>query len=331
MTPAETTTGSNTPPSCVNPSTLAQAGACVGKRVGVSLLRFPASDPRYLQTFNREFDSFTPENDTKWDTAQPDRGNWNHQPGEELLAMVSKPVSIKGHTLVWHNQLPDYVNGINDPGQLRQMMRDHIREMITHYQGRMFAWDVVNEVVNEDGSRRNSVFQRVLGDGYVAEAFQMARDVGADIELYYNDFNIETDSEKGQAAYDLVSDLASRGLVDGVGFQLHIESNLYPGYFSPNAFRNWIRMYDALGLTVNISEMDVRIPSTSLQDLEIQRDIYYDFVRVCVEEPACDAITIWGITDNFSWQSNDDPLLYRENYQAKPAYLGVMDALTDPL
>jgi GH35 family endo-1,4-beta-xylanase len=147
----------------------------------------------------------------------------------------------------------------------------------------------------------------------------------------YNDYGGEGLNRKSNDVYALVKDLRQRGLVDGVGLQMHISAAGFPAVADIRA--NLQRLAD-LGLQVNISEMDVRVKDVAgdaAAKLERQRQVYREIVGACMAVPRCDAVTFWGFTDAHSWIDSffgaDDPLLFDEQYRAKPAFFGVLDAL----
>jgi len=214
---------------------------------------------------------------------------------------------------------------------LRAAFESHIRSVAEHFRGRVYAWDVVNEAVADDGSGlRDTVFRQKLGDQYIADAFRIARQADPQALLFYNDYGGEALNQKSNRIYELVQNLRTQGVpIDGVGLQMHITASNPPG--DANVASN-MRRLAALGLLVNISEMDVRIRDLPAQTkLETQRSVYRSIVAVCVAEPRCDGVTFWGFTDAHSWIDAqfgaDDPLLFDDQYGAKPAYYGVQDAL----
>jgi endo-1,4-beta-xylanase len=139
-------------------------------------------------------------------------------------------------------------------------------------------------------------------------------------------------NQKSDRIYELVQGLRAQNVpIDGVGLQMHITATNPPGEASVAAN---MRRLASLGLSVNISEMDVRIrdvPGTPQVRLDVQKAVYHDSVRACVAEPACSSVTFWGFTDAHSWIDRqfgaDDPLLFDDQYAVKPAYYGVLDAL----
>jgi endo-1,4-beta-xylanase len=215
------------------------------------------------------------------------------------------------------------------PGDLRIAFERHIRTVASYYRGRVDAWDVVNEAVADDGSGlRDTIFRQRLGDSYIADAFRIAHQADPGARLFYNDYGGEGLSAKSNRIYDLVRDLIAAGVpINGVGLQMHVSANSRP----PDASiaSNMRRLAD-LGLTIHISEMDVKVNGvggTTQMRLEVQKAAYHDIVRLCLLEPRCEAVTFWGFTDAHTWIDGDMPLLFDAAYSPKPAYVGVLDAL----
>jgi len=266
----------------------------------------------------------------KWDPIEKTRGAEDFSGGDAIAAYAAAHgMQLKGHALVWHQAVPSWVGGL-DADTLRVELERHIRSVASHYAGRVLAWDVVNEAIDDNGfGLRNSVFRQKLGDGYIAEAFRVAHEADPHALLFYNDYGGEGLGGKSDAIYALVRDLRAQGVpIDGVGLQMHIRAAAPPadGDVAAN-----MRRLAALGLKVNISEMDVRVGDTGTPaSLAAQKAVYHALVGVCVAEPACHAVTFWGFTDAHSWiysqYGPDAPLLFDAQYAAKPAFYGVLDA-----
>jgi len=313
---------------------LVGAGRIAGRRVGAAVqTSLLAGDPDYSATFQRHFDYATAEWEMKWDVTEPEPGLFDFSRGDQIVDFaLARDIQVKGHTLIWHQQLPGWVGELSTP-ELRIAFEDHIREVAGHFSGRIHAWDVVNEAVADDGSGlRQTPFLRGLGPGYVAEAFRLAREADPQALLFYNDYGAEGLNAKSDRVYELVRGLVEAGApVDGVGLQMHVSAAGYPP--ASDIAANMRRLAE-LGLLVQITEMDVRIAQlagTLDGRLERQREVYREIVAVCVAEPACDAVTFWGFTDAHSWVDSffgpDDPLLFDAQYRPKPAFFGVEDAL----
>jgi endo-1,4-beta-xylanase len=277
----------------------------------------------------REFSYITAEYEMKWNVTEPSPGFNSFGAGDAIVSYaLSRGQRVKGHTLIWHGATPSWVNGLG-PADFRAAFDRHIRATAAHYRGRVDAWDVVNEAVADDGSGlRDTVFRQKLGDTYIADAFRLAREADPQARLFYNDYGGEGLNAKADRIYDLVSGLVASGVpIDGVGLQMHVSANNRPPDASIAAN---MRRLAGLGLTVHISEMDVRInsvPGSQQARLDAQRNTYHDIVRVCIQEPRCEAVTFWGFTDAHTWISGDSPLLFDTRYMPKPAYTGVLEAL----
>ncbi len=311
---------------------LRDAAAASGRMVGAALFSSRlGSDASYTGAAGRHFNYVTAEWEMKWDPVQRSPGVFDFSGGDRIVEFAeSRGMRVKGHALVWHGATPAWVGTLSPP-ELRLAFEDHIRTVAGHYRGRVWAWDVVNEAIDDAQPRlRSTVFSRGLGPGYVAEAFRLARQADPDAQLVYNDYGGEGLNRKSNDVYELVRDLTQRGLVDGVGLQMHVSATSLPPVADIAAN---IRRLAALGLSVNISEMDVRVrdvPGDTATKLARQRQVYRDVVAACVAEPRCEAVTFWGFTDAHSWIDGffgpDDPLLFDEQYRAKPAFFGVQDA-----
>jgi endo-1,4-beta-xylanase len=282
----------------------------------------------------------------KWDQIEPTRGSFTFGPADQIVSFaMQNGMKIKGHTLVWHKQLPAWVTSLSTAADVRSAMLEHINGVMSHYKGKIAAWDVVNEAWLTTGATGNgspmiraSVFSNALGPSFIDEAFVAARQADSSALLIYNEFADEGLTDKSTAVYDMVKDMKMRGIpIDGVGMQMHIGINTAPT--AAELSQNMQRFAD-LGVQLFISEMDVNTCAGYSPDQE--RMQYHDVVAACVAQPACAAVTVWGITDKYSWlninvNANSNagcptgvlplPLLWDANFAKKSAYTGVMDAL----
>jgi endo-1,4-beta-xylanase len=328
-TPPPTTTT----PSGLQAEPLRDAARATGKLVGAAVKSGLLSDVRYGGVLGRHFNYLTAEYEMKWDAIERSRGHREFGAGDAIVAFgQARGMQIKGHALVWHGSVPGWVGALS-AADLRMAFENHIRAVAEHFRGRVSAWDVVNEAVADDGSGlRDTVFRQKLGDRYIADAFRLARQADPEALLFYNDYGGEGLNAKSDRIYSLVQGLRAQGVpIDGVGLQMHVSPAGRPS--DANIAAN-MRRLASLGLSVTISEMDVRIrdvPGTPQMRLDVQKSVYRSIVGVCVAEPRCDGVTFWGFTDAHSWIDAqfgaDDPLLFDDQYAVKPAYYGVLDAL----
>ncbi|MFD9592987.1 non-reducing end alpha-L-arabinofuranosidase family hydrolase [Kitasatospora sp. NPDC059973] len=300
------------------PTTLGAAAAGSGRYFGTAVAAGRLGDPTYSGILDREFTMVTPENEMKWDSTEPSRGSFNFGPGDTIVSHASAHgQKMRGHTLVWHSQLPGWVRSTTDANTLRSVMNNHITQEMSHYKGKIYAWDVVNEAFADGGSgqHRSSVFQDVLGNGFIEEAFRTARGVDPSAKLCYNDYNIEnwTDA-KTQGVYSMVKDFKARGVpIDCVGFQSHFGAG-----GPPASFQTTLSSFAALGVDVQITELDIAQASTTA---------YTNAVKDCLNVARCTGITLWGIRDSDSWRGGENPLLFDGNGNKKPAYGSVLTTL----
>ncbi|AYY14900.1 endo-1,4-beta-xylanase [Actinobacteria bacterium YIM 96077] len=301
-----------------------------GLRIGAAVANGPLSnESQYRDVLSTEYNGVTAENSMKWESLQPSQGQFNWSDADEIVDFAqSNGQSVHGHTLVWHSQTPNWVQNLQ--GQdLQDAMENHINTVMGRYAGDVESWDVVNEPIGDDANLRNSFWMQELGEDYIAEAFQIARSADPNAKLYINDYNIDGINAKSDAYYDLVSDLLDQGVpIDGIGFQGHRVLGDVPSSLEDN-----IRRFAQLGLEVQLTEIDIRIDTpASDSELEQQRDNYEEMVNACVSVNGCVGVTTWGITDRHSWvpdqfDGQGAALPFDENYNKKPAYYGILEAL----
>ncbi|MEU4261698.1 endo-1,4-beta-xylanase [Streptomyces argenteolus] len=300
--------------------TLGNAAAAKGRYFGTAVAAHHLGEAQYASTLDAQFDSVTPENEMKWDAIESTRNSFNYSSADQIVNRArSKGMKVRGHTLVWHSQLPGWVGGLGT-ADLRTAMNNHITQVMTHYKGKIDSWDVVNEAYQDgsSGARRSSPFQDKLGNGFIEEAFRTARAVDAGVKLCYNDYNTDGQNAKSNAVYAMVKDFKQRGVpIDCVGFQSHFNSNSPV----PSDYRANLQRFADLGVDVQITELDIEGSGSS------QAASYSSVVNACLAVTRCTGITVWGVTDKYSWRSSGTPLLFDGNYNKKPAYDAVLTAL----
>lgn len=259
---------------------------------------------------------------------------------------------VRGHTLVWHSQTPDWFFKENyaDDGDFvsREVMllrmENYIKNVFAALEAEyptvnIYAWDVVNEAWQDDGKPRNpgeqgssgsgnSAWVQVFGDNsFIEPAFTYARKYAPEgTKLFYNDYN-EYMPQKTQAIVDMATDLAAKGLIDGIGCQSHLDVS-FP---STSAYEKAIAAFAATGLEVQITELDVTTSDTSEAGLATQAQYYSDIMDVLVKySDSISAVVFWGVTDDQSWRAAKLPLLFDASFQAKPAYDAIVDGLEMP-
>jgi endo-1,4-beta-xylanase len=308
--------------------------------VGAAANRSHLVEAAYADTLAREFNMLEPENEMKLGPLRPTQAAYSWDAADALVAFAeSRGMKVRGHTFVWHQSLPAWLSG-RSPSELESILRDHITTVAQRYRGRVFAWDVANEIFGSDnGGLRDSTWRNqpgigLTGTAYVEQAFRWAAAADPNALLFYNDFNAEVVNSKSNAVYAMVQDFRRRGVpIHGVGLQMHRTLNPLDGA----SLEANIRRLTDLGLEVHITEMDVRVPvdasgRASAADLEAQARIYDTVVAACLKFPLCTAIQTWGVTDRYSWIPGAFPgfgagLLFDAAYQPKPAWRAVRDRL----
>jgi endo-1,4-beta-xylanase len=323
--------------------TLRDAAAVRQLWIGAAMASYISNDAAYFSVAASEFNYLTPENEMKWTATEPTPNGFTFTGADKLVTFAQEhQMQVKGHTLVWHSQLPVWVQSLTTADEVRQAMTNHIQTVAGHFRGKLLAWDVVNEAIDDASGNplRASVFQQKLGNTYIDEAFSLAHQADPTALLFYNDYGIEGMSNKANAAYALVKRLKSAGVpIDGVGLQMHIGGTGSPT--AADVIANMKRIAQ-LGLLVNISELDVNlcaIAGDQTTKFTVQQQRYYEIVAACVAEPMCHGITLWGVSDKYSWLNSVAactktgqtgspwPLLWDTAYVKKPAWAGIMNAL----
>lgn len=322
-----------------------QAGIKFGVAVNTDAL---ASDTKYRHIVADQFSSVTPENVMKWEAVEPTRGVYDYAAADALVAFAqANGQVVRGHTLVWHNQLPTWLTtGDFTAAELRDILRAHILEEAGHFRGDIQQWDVLNEAWNDDGTFRQTIwydaYQELTGDGsdYIADVFRWAHEADPGALLFYNDYNLEFTGPKSNAVYTFLQGLVADGVpIDGVGFQGHLDTQ----YGFPDVQANLQRFAD-LGLEVAITEADVRTfvtqkpngtyTNTPLNpgDAQKQVDYWVGMLEACLAVDACNSFTVWGVSDAYSWipgvfTGEGAGLLFDMHSNPKPQY----DALREVL
>ena len=277
----------------------------------------------------QQFDMITPGNEMKWDTTEPSNGSFNFGPGDQIVSFAkSHNDRVRGHNLVWHSQLPSWVSSL-PLNQVQSAMETHITTEVSHYKGQIYAWDVVNEPFNEDGTLRQDVFFNAMGSGYIADALRTAHAADPNAKLYLNDFNIEGENAKSNAMFSLVQSLKSQGVpIDGVGLESHFILGQVPSSMLANMQR-----FAALGVNVAVTELDDRItlPASSA-NLQQQASDFSTVVSDCLQVSACPGVTQWAVGDADSWipgafSGQGAATMFDQNYQPKPAFTAVQSVL----
>jgi len=315
-------------------------------------------DPLQASIITAEANILSPENSLKWFCLHPDPGpdgyNWNNNDfvnytcssADDFVNFANEhAIKMHGHTLVWHEGLPDWVKAL-PINQLEQTLFNHIDTVVQRYRGRVQIWDVVNEAIKSEcataascgyrdhsnpDERLNSIWYGTIGPkpySYIVKAFQRARQADPNAILLYNDFGIETMNPKSDFLYAEVKRWRQEGApIQGIGFQAHLGVD-FNGFQS---FANNMKRFAKLGLDIYITELDVSVENST--QYAQQAEVYRRIVELCLAQSRCKSIQTWGIADRYSWLNyapwagpDVDPLLFNECFQPKPAYQAIQAA-----
>jgi len=278
----------------------------------------------YQATAAEEFNIVSAENSMKWGYINPEPGEFRFAAADTLVEFANaNDMKLHGHTLVWYTSLPQWVQ--SSPLDQREGIMNEFIDTLTARYDTVDVWDVVNEAFEDDGSYRESTWFQAMGKDYIEKAFRRARAGDPDAELIYNDYDIAYGDAKTDATYTLMEELiANDAPIDGIGFQMHIGSD----FTAFDKVENTFTRFANLGLDIYITEMDVRMKDGTT-DAD-QADVYKKIATLCLEQPACKALQVWGVTDRYTWLGSDtSPLLLDRNYQPKPAYTALQEVLAD--
>jgi endo-1,4-beta-xylanase len=331
--------------------TLRQAAEAHGVHIGTAVASRLLDEPEYGQILGAEFSQLEPENEMKFGLIHPrpdsDPEPYNFKGADELVAFAeSHKMLVRGHTLVWHRQVPAWLTArVQPPNQLApaelaEILHKHIQTVVSHYAGRVYAWDVVNEAFNDDGTMRETIWYDLPGIGhagqgtrYIEQALRWARAADKHAKLFYNDYDSERINPKSDAIYAMAADFKKRSVpLDGIGFQVHADL-AFDNPATLASFRKNLKRFAALGLEIQFTEIDIRLKDSSTASLQAQAHLYSEITKSCLELSACKAIQTWGFTDKHSWIPGFHPgmgwaLLWDADYKKKPAYTAVMNALS---
>ncbi len=307
--------------------TLAMADG--GRYFGSDMTGNLLSQSTVTQLQSQQFDMVTPGNEMKWDTTEPSNGSFNFGPGDQIVSYAqSNSERVRCHNLVWQSQLPSWVSSLPS-SQVQSAMETHITTEVSHFKGECYAWDVVNEPFNSDGSFVSDPFYNAMGSGYIADALKTAHAADPNAKLYLNDYNIEGENAKSNAMFSLAQSLLAQGVpLNGIGFESHFILGQVPSDMEANMQR-----FANLGLDVAVTELDDRItlPATSA-NLAQQATDFSNVVKDCLAVSRCVGVTQWAVGDADSWvpgtfSGQGAATMFDQNYNPKPAFTAVQSAL----
>ena len=324
---------------------LRENATCAGILIGTAVRAGQLSESAYAAALAREYNLVEPEDALKWEVLRPQRDSFDFSDADRIVSFARlHGMKIRGHTLVWTHQNPPWlVNGKFSDTELRALLHEHINKVMGHYRGQIFAWDVVNEAIDETGDLRNSLWYDQPGIGYagqgttyIEQAFRWAHEADPDALLFYNDGGGEAVNRKSDSVYAMLSDFKKRNVpIDGVGLQMHLDLDADVSSIALN-----IERFSDAGLQVHITEADVGIAIDHSRhvlnpaDLDHQSSVYEAVLSACLHQPRCTVFQTWGFTDRYSWINSTSrgtkgaALFFDAQYYPKPAYAAAQRALT---
>lgn len=299
----------------------------------------------------KHFESVTAENAMKMGPIHPKENEYFWKDADAIVDFAeANKLKIRGHTLCWHNQTPEWLfkdaqgNDVTKEVLLKRL-KDHITSVVTRYKGKIYAWDVVNEVIDDNDSKnfRDSPWYRICGEEFVAKAFEYAHEADPDAILFYNDYNTES-AGKRDRIYNMLKGLLDKKVpIHGMGLQAHWS------IFSPTEqeLRQSIEKFSSLGLKIQITELDISVyqsehsrrerradePDTFTLDMEAKQVEQYKMAFKVFREykDVITGVTFWNVSDKSTWLDNfpvrgrkNYPLLFDTNMKPKKAYWEVV-------
>lgn len=293
----------------------------------------------YQTIADKQFNSFTAENIFKARYLHPEENTYFWAEADALTgACIKNNKRMHGHTLIWHQDVPEWIlNFTGSESEWEQLFKSHIQTIVLHFKGKVSAWDVVNEAFTEDGTLRKSIWQEKIGNTYIEKAFQYAHEADPNAQLFYNDYNLESNVNKRKTVLRYLNNLRNKGIkIDGIGLQMHVSIS-FP---APSQIADAFTDVFSNDYKVHVSEMDISVnfygqdinPDKTL--FEKQADYLGNIILHYKQIPPKYryGITFWGLGDLDSWipsyfGKEDYPLLYDNDYAPKPAYCKLIETL----
>ncbi len=308
---------------------LKQAPYPIGAAININKLK---NDEKYRSLVKVEMSSITAENAMKMNSISQGRKSYFWDDADYLVSFaMQNNMRVHGHTLIWYKNIPGWINSFSGTNEdWKAIFKEYIQDVVGRYKGKIASWDVVNEIINDDGSLRDCIWLQKIGPQYIQLAFEYAREADPKALLFYNDYGHEYSHKRRLTAYHIADSLAKKGVpIDGIGLQMHTNINR-----SVDDLRYAITAAAVTGLKVHVSELDVAVnPDKKLTAFNdevafLQQKSYEAVAKAMIDIPKeqCYGITMWGVNDPSSWLSSnpDWPLPFDNNYNRKPAYNGLL-------
>jgi endo-1,4-beta-xylanase len=329
---------------------LRDLAARIGLRIGTAVIPFDLDNAPYAKVLAEQFSVVTPGNEMKWGVVEPVRGQFDWSGADRLVKFAQEHGQlVRGHTLLWHNQLPTWLtdgvtNGSISASQLKDLLKQHIFTEVGRFRGKIWQWDVANEFftdANPPGVNPDDFWVSNLGPDIIGQAFRWAHQADPHALLFYNDYNIageDGSNAKSDAVFAWVKQMLDQGVpIHGVGDQGHLDTQFG---FSGARMQQDLERYASLGLKVAITEADVRtfvdgpntqVPTDSLAQFA-QPFEFGQMLKAAMAVPDCLSFTVWGFGDADSWvpgffTGEGYATIYDVNLQPKPAFFELQQDL----
>jgi endo-1,4-beta-xylanase len=287
------------------------------------IVRSLDNDPALAELIVDQCAILVPENELKWRGLRPEKDSYDFRQSDALFDFAAKHrLLVRGHTLAWHNSVPDWLSHTPATLDVRTVFVNHIRTVMTRYEGLVHSWDVVNEAIlpkdGLQGGLRNSFWYQRVGPDYIDLAYRTAREVDPHAKLTYNDYGVEYDTpedeERRKAILDLLRGMQARKVpLDAVGVQAHIKANSSTPI--GKGLAQYLEAIRTMGLEIYLTELDVNeddIVSNAVEERDrIVARTYKEFLDVALANPSVRLVLTWGISDRRTWL-NDGPTHHRK-------------------
>jgi endo-1,4-beta-xylanase len=308
------------------------------------------NDPDFAELISEQCGIVVPTGELKWIALRPAPDRYDFSRPDFLLAFAQRHhMLMRGHTLCWHESVPDWIRTPENRPNTRQFFVDHITTVCKHYAGQLQSWDVVNEAIlpsdGQPGGLRKSFWYEQMGPDYIDLAFRTARAADPHAKLTYNDYGVEYDNENNaerrRLILELLRGMQKRGVpLDAVGIQSHVKT-AQPDTFG-KGLADYIEAIRQMGLEVYLTEMDVNEDDIASDDPgkrdAIIAQTYTDYLRVALANPAVKLVLTWDLSDRFTWL-NSGPTHHRKqpnrpqrslpfdrDYRPKDAFFAIRDS-----
>lgn len=341
----------NRPKFAYDPQTPSLCEAFAGKlKIGAAINSWHLNrESTEYAVIAKHFNVFTLENQSKPEPVHPEEDRWVFDPVDRFVGFGEENgVTLRGHTLVWHSQVPGWFfrDGEGDASSelLLNRMRDHIRTMVTRYRGKIHTWDVVNEVLRDEGGLRESAWYRISGKEYIKEAFRTAHEADPDARLIINDYNLESSDAKADTMEQLVRKMLEKGVpVHGIGLQMHLGLDTDMERLKKNVAKLASLRKIAPDFKLEVTELDMSCYrwGDDAEDINWTEEMtarftakYTELFRYYLElaeEGVLDTVVFWGLHDGVSWlngfpkKHKNYPLLIGRDFETKPAFYDVIE------